>query len=150
MDTIISLDKLFLFVGVFFAVCAFVIVAIFIDLWDGVYTARKTAQKVHSHKLRVTVSKISEYFRLIMLGFLLDGIGVLFSFYPLPVVSMIFGAGLIGVEIKSILEHIRRRKSHASEITDIIRGIVDCANEKDAKRLVALLMEQKEETETKK
>ena len=150
---IIDIDKLFLFVGVFFAVCILVIVAIILDLWDGVHTARKTGQKVHSHKLRVTVSKMSEYFRFIVIGFLVDCLGALFSFYPLPLIAMLFGAGLIVVEAKSMFEHARRRKSHATEIPDIIRSIVDCAHEKDAKRLVDLLMEQKEaetQTETKK
>ena len=152
METI-DIDKLFLFVGVFFAVCILVILAIILDLWDGVHTARKTGQRVHSHKLRVTVSKMSEYFRFIVIGFLVDCLGSLFSFYPLPIIAMLFGVGLIIVEAKSMFEHARRRKSHATEIPDIIRGIVDCAHEKDAKRLVDLLMERNEaktQTETKK
>ena len=41
MDTIISLEKLYLFLGIFLAVCILVISAIMLDLWDGVHTAKK-------------------------------------------------------------------------------------------------------------
>ncbi len=61
METIVPLNKLYLFVGVFLAVCILVIAAIMLDLWDGVHTAKKTHQRVHSHKLRVTIAKMSEY-----------------------------------------------------------------------------------------
>ena len=138
----IDIDKVLLFVGVFFAVCILVICAIMLDLWDGVHTARKTGQRVHSHKLRVTVSKMSEYFRFIVIGFLVDCLGSLFSFYPLPIIAMLFGVGLIIVEAKSMFEHAKRRKSHATELPDIIRSIIDCAHEKDAKRLIEELSER--------
>jgi hypothetical protein len=140
----IDIDKMLLFVGVFFAVCILVIVAIMLDLWDGVHTARKTGQRVHSHKLRVTASKMSEYFRFIVIGFLVDCLGSLFSFYPLPIIAMLFGVGLIIVEAKSMLEHAKRRKSHTTELPDIIRSIIDCAHEKDAKRLIEELKESGE------
>ena len=55
MESIVSLDKFYLFLGIFLAVCILVIVAIMLDLWDGVHTAKKTNQRVHSHKLRVTM-----------------------------------------------------------------------------------------------
>ena len=140
----IDIDKMLLFVGVFFAVCILVIVAIMLDLWDGVHTARKTGQRVNSHKLRVTASKMSEYFRFIVIGFLVDCLGSLFSFYPLPIIAMLFGVGLIIVEAKSMLEHAKRRKSHTTELPDIIRSIIDCAHEKDAKRLIEELKESGE------
>ena len=70
METIVPLNKLYLFVGVFLAVCILVIAAIMLDLWDGVHTAKKTHQRVHSHKLRVTIAKMSEYWRFIMIGFI--------------------------------------------------------------------------------
>ena len=70
MESILSLDKIFLFLGVFLAVSLLVIIAIMLDLWDGVYTAKKTNQRVHSHKLRVTIAKMSEYWRFLLIGFL--------------------------------------------------------------------------------
>lgn len=139
METILTIGKLYVFLGVFFAVCILVIVAIMLDLWDGVHTAKKTEQRVHSHKLRVTIEKMSEYFRFMMIGFLVDCIGMFFGFYVLPFVTMVFGAGLIAVEIKSMFEHAHRRKSHTTELPEIIEKILECGHEKDARKIIEIL-----------
>lgn len=139
MDTIISLEKLYLFLGIFLAVCILVISAIMLDLWDGVHTAKKTNQRVHSHKLRVTIGKMSEYWRFIMIGFLVDCLGIFFSFYILPFVAVLFGVGLIVVEAKSMFEHANRRKSHMTELPKIINDIIAAADKKEAKRILDLI-----------
>lgn len=136
METILSLDKLYLFLGIFFAVCILVIAAIMLDLWDGVHTAKKTNQRVHTHKLRVTITKMSEYWRFILIGFLVDCLGVFFSFYVMPFVAVLFGAGLIVVEAKSMFEHASRRKSHTKQLPEIIKSIIECAHEKDAQKIL--------------
>lgn len=139
MEPILSFDKLYLFLGVFLAVCLVVIIAIMLDLWDGVYTAKKTNQRVHSHKLRVTIAKMSEYWRFLLIGFLVDCLGVFFDFYFLPFVAVLFGFGLLVVETKSMFEHASRRKSHMTELPDIIKNIVECAHEKDAQKIIEQL-----------
>ena len=121
------------------AVCTLVIVAIMLDLWDGVHTARKTGQSVHSHKLRVTITKMSEYFRFIVIGFLVDCLGIFFGFYLLPFVALLFGVGLIAVEAKSMFEHARRRKSHTTDLPEIVKSIVACAHEKKARQIIEML-----------
>ena len=138
MTEIINLDKLTLFIGIFLAVCILVIAAIMLDLWDGVHTARVTGVSVHSHKLRVTIKKMSEYFRFIVIGFLVDCLGLFFGFYLMPFVVLLFGLGLISVEAKSMFEHARRRKSHATDLPDIIKSIVACAHEKKARQIIEL------------
>lgn len=142
MDKIISSDKIYLFLGVFLCVSILVIIAIVLDLWDGVHTAKITKQKIQSHKLRITISKISEYWRFLLIGFLVDCLGALFEFYSLPFVVMFFGVGLITVEVKSMFEHAQRRKSQASKLPDILRAIVDCAHEKDALTLLSSISDQ--------
>lgn len=136
MESIVSKDKVYLFLGIFLGVCILVITAILLDLWDGVHTARKTNQRVHSHKLRVTIGKMSEYWRFIMIGFLMDCLGVVFSFYILPFVALVFGAGLIAVEAKSMFEHANRRKSHTAELPDIVSSIISAVDKKDAHRIL--------------
>ena len=144
METILSLDKLYLFLGVFLAVCILVITAIMLDLWDGVYTAKKTNQRVHSHKLRVTIAKMSEYWRFIMIGFLVDCLGMFFSFYVLPFVAVLFGVGLIVVEAKSMFEHANRRKSHLIDLPDIIDGIITASTKKDAEKIISVITTKSE------
>lgn len=136
MTTIINYDKVMLFAGMFLAVSILVIVAIMLDLWDGVHTARKTGKRVHSHKLRVTIAKMSEYWRFILIGFLVDCLGIFFSFYFMPFVAVVFGAGLIVVEAKSMFEHAGERKSHIRELPDVIHSIIECAHEKDARKII--------------
>lgn len=139
MITNLPIDKLVTFVSVFCIVCIVVIAAIILDLWDGVYTAKVTGQRVHSHKLRVTINKTSEYWRFILIGFLVDCLGTFFSFYFLPFVTITFGVALLIVEAKSMFEHSARRKSHTTDIPDIIRQIIGCITERDALNIVEQL-----------
>lgn len=141
MEAILNIDKVLLFLGVFLAVSIVVITAIMLDLWDGVHTAKKTHERVHSHRLRVTIAKISEYWRLLLIGFLIDCLGVLFDFYFLPFTALLFGAGLIVVEAKSMLEHARKRKSHAVELPEIISKIVSASTSTDARKIIDTLKE---------
>lgn len=136
MWEVIHLEKVILFAGVFLAISLLVIMAIMLDLWDGVHTARVTKDRIHSHKLRVTIDKISEYWRFILIGFLIDCIGLIFSFYFMPFIAVLFGVGLIVIEIKSMFEHAKRRKSHTIDLPLIIRSIVNCANDKDAHDII--------------
>jgi len=152
MWEIINLSKITLFMGVFLAISLLVIIAIMLDLWDGVHTAKITKERVHSHKLRVTIAKMSEYWRFIIIGFLIDCIGMIFSFYFMPFVAVLFGTGLIIIEIKSMFEHAKRRKSHTTELPMILKSIVDCATDKDAHDLIERIAnyanEQKERQQT--
>lgn len=129
-------DKAFLFIGIFIVVCLLVIIAIMLDLWDGVYTAKVTGERVHSHKLRATIKKMGEYWRFIIIGFLVDCLGVFFHFYILPFVVVVFGLGLIVVEAKSMLEHARKRRSQAAALPGLIKEIICASNKHEAKEIL--------------
>lgn len=146
---IIHHQKFMLFAGIFLAISLFVVMAIILDLWDGVHTARVTKDKIHSHKFRITIGKMSEYWRFIIIGFLIDCIGCMFDFYLIPFVAIIFGTGLILVEIKSMFEHAKRRKSSTTNLPIIFKRIVEAANEKDARdifeKITSILEDKKQE-----
>ena len=128
--------------GIFLAISVLVVIAIILDLWDGVHTARITKQPIHSHKLRVTIDKMSEYWRFVIIGFLIDCIGLIFSFYIIPFVAVLFGAGLIIIETKSMFEHARRRKSHTTELPHIIHSIIHAATDKEATEVLEKIYER--------
>lgn len=139
----INHQKFMLFMGVMFVICVVVVVAILLDLWDGVYTARITGERVHSHKFRDTIYKMSEYWRFILIGFLIDCVGLLlacfsgwFDFYVVPFVAIVFGSGLILVEIKSMFEHARRRKSRTADIPSLLRKIINAKNIDEAREVL--------------
>ena len=134
------IQKGFDFVTIFFCLSVGVLIAILADLADGILTAKRLGQRIHSHKLRVTTTKFMEYWRFLMVAFILDLIGLFvewrFGMYPLPFACMVIGVGLVVVEIKSMFEHATRRKSHTTELPEILQKIVECAKDADAKKLV--------------
>lgn len=121
---------------ILFVLWVLVIAAVIVDLWDGVYTAHRLKRPVQSHKLRKTIDKISEYWRLLLLGAAMDCIGLLLPFYTLPYLSMALSLGLICVEAKSMFEHASMRRSSTLELQKVLRAAIDCASEADAIRLL--------------
>ena len=128
----ISITHVHQHMGVSLALWILVILAVLIDLWDGVYTARQLGQRVHSHKLRVTIRKIGEYWRFILMGFVADTVGILFPFWAWPYLSIAICLAIIGIEGKSVMEHAKKRKSHLADVPGMLKDIIDCATEHDA------------------
>lgn len=128
--------------GISLALWVLVILASLIDLWDGVHTARVLKQRVHSHKLRVTIAKLGEYWRIMLLGFVADTIGVLFPFYALPYLSILICLGIIAIEIKSVFEHAEKRKSKTAELPSIVQSIVECVSERDAESVLKRIIDE--------
>lgn len=135
---ILSLEKHFV---ISFAIWVIVFIAILLDLWDALYTAKKLKEKIKSHRIRITIQKTFEYWRGLVIGLLIDTIGVLFPFYTLPYITLTIGVGLLCIEAKSMFEHAKRRKSRTVELTKIINIIVEAADKKDAKKAVNMLTE---------
>lgn len=52
-----------------------------IDFVSGVYTAKKLGEPLRSRKLRMTVEKISWYWLIQLLGFILGLMGTVFAWY---------------------------------------------------------------------
>lgn len=128
--------------GISLALWVLVILASLIDLWDGVHTARVLKHRVHSHKLRATIAKLGEYWRIMLLGFVADTIGVLFPFYNLPYLSILICLGIIAIEMKSVWEHARKRKSKTAELPSIMQSIVECVSEKDAESVIKRIIQE--------
>lgn len=129
-------DKIDLYTTALPIVAAAVFLAIIIDLCDGVYTAKVTGQRVHSHKLRVTINKTAEYLRYVFVGFLVDVLLGMFRFYEFPFLAVVAGALLLITEILSMVEHSRRRKSATKDLPIILGKIIEAATKHDAKEVL--------------
>lgn len=125
-------NKLILFVMIFLFLFGLMVAAIMIDLWDGISTAKKLGEEIKSHILRITMRKVSEYFRFLLIAFLVDILGSIFMVYIIPFGSILFCLGLVCVEIKSLFEHAKRRKSKAVEMKEVLQTIIRAANDHDA------------------
>lgn len=127
-------------VPVIFVCCIVIIIAAFMDMWTAVDASKVCKEPIESAKLRKTVNKILDYFRLIFYFFLLDCCGFFFEPYKLPFATILATVGVLLVEGHSIIkENLVKKKSGAAEVTDMIKQIIDCVSEKDAEKIIELL-----------
>lgn len=140
---IVEQNRLLSHIGLLMLCSIIMLLVVLVDLWDGVYTARKIGERVHSHKLRVTFEKIGEYWRVLVLGYVTDTLGIFFPFYALPYLSIVITVGVAGIEIKSIFEHIKRRKSGLKELPDLAAKIVNCSSAEGAKEIIDFIKNHK-------
>lgn len=121
---------------------AFVFVANFVDFWSGRDTARAIGEHIDSKGYRRTFIKIGDYYRVLIFALLFDLIGSLFTFYKLPFASLLGSISVIAIECSSVIENSRRKKSHASEVPEIIKKIIQCATTKDGEKILAEITEE--------
>lgn len=141
MSEVLDLPHIYKHFGINLGLWLLVIVAVLIDLWDGVMTARQLGKKIHSHKLRITINKMGEYWRIMLLGFVFDFIGVIFPWYGYPYLSILICVGIVLIEIKSVYEHAKRRKSKASELPDIISDVIKTASKPEAEAIIKRIID---------
>lgn len=117
-----------------------IIAAILVDLWDRVYTNKKLGKKIESHKMRITLEKVSEYWRFMIIAFTIDMVTFIAFFFfqlpHLPYLSMLLCIVLLIIEIKSLYEHAKERKSNLSDLNELIRVVVNAASDRDAKKAI--------------
>lgn len=121
---------------------AFVFIANILDFWSGRDTAKALGEKIDSKGYRRTFVKIGDYYRVLIFLLLFDLIGSLFEFYKLPFATILGSAATIGIELKSVIENSRRKKSHSAEIPDIVKEIVQCATTKDGEKIINKIIKE--------
>ena len=121
---------------------AFVFVANIVDFCSGRETAKALGEKIDSKGYRRTFVKIGDYYRVLIFALLFDLIGSLFTFYRVPIASIIGSISVIAIECSSVIENSRRKKSHAAEVPDIIKKIIQCATTKDGERIFNEIINQ--------
>lgn len=125
-------------------ICSILIcVACLIDMWTGIDAARANKEKIRSKPLRKTGVKIVDYFRLIIIFVLIDILGLCFPWYTLPYGAVIGTAGVLFVEGFSVVENLRRKRSHAAEVADVAAKIVKCLTTEDAEKIIKMIKEEK-------
>lgn len=122
-------DGLIFFIAVRVAIILvcwiFMIVSSVVDFWSGTTTAKALGQHLMSHGFRRTVQKIGDYVRLMLFALMFDVLGSMLSFYIAPFATMLCTAAVMLIEGKSVVENSKRKKSHAAEIPDIVKQIVE-------------------------
>nr|DAQ35873.1 MAG TPA: holin [Caudoviricetes sp.] len=125
-------------------ICSLLIcIACLMDMWTGIDAARANKEKIRSKPLRKTGMKIVDYFRLIIIFVLIDILVLCFPWYNLPYGAIIGTAGVLFVEGFSVVENLRRKRSHAAEVADVAAKIVKCLTTEDAEKIIKMIKEEK-------
>ena len=74
---------------------------------------------------------------------LIDILGLCFPWYTLPYGAVIGTAGVLFVEGFSVVENLRKKKSHAAEVADMAARIVECLTPEEAQKLIKKIKEDK-------
>lgn len=128
---------------IIFTCSILICIACLMDMWTGIDAARANKEKIRSKPLRLTGVKIVDYFRLIIIFVLIDVLGLCFPWYNLPYGAIIGTAGVLFVEGFSVVENLRRKRSHAAEVADVAAKIVKCLTTEDAEKIIKMIKDEK-------
>lgn len=115
------------------------VAAVVIDLWTGIDKAKAKSEKIHSRILRRTITKIGEYWRVLVMFLLFDIVASFITAYNLPYGSMLGAVCILVIELRSVFENLGEKRSVASDIPDTLSKIVNCKDLAAAKQLLELI-----------
>lgn len=101
------------------------------DTCSGVYTAKKTGEKLRSHRLRKMFEKMAVYWFFQILVGIVGLILSLFPFYNLPYLSIFFAIMICISEGKSMWEHACRRRDGVAKLPEAVHELVELAGGED-------------------
>lgn len=130
-------------IAIIFVCLVLIVFACLLDMWTGIDAARANKEKICSRPLRKTGTKIVDYYRLVVFFVLIDILGLCFPWYNLPYGAVIGTAGVLFVEGFSVVENLRRKKSHAAEVADMAAKIVECLTPEEAQKIIKKIKEEK-------
>lgn len=119
----------------------FMVIATLLDFWSGVTTAKALGEPLMSHGFRRTITKVSDYWRVLLFAMIFDILGAFLSFYYLPFLSMLCTMAIVIIEARSVVENSNRRRSHAGKILDVAAEIVEAKDLGKAKQLISTIVE---------
>lgn len=112
------------------------LVAVLVDMQAGIHRARILKEKIHSHGLRKTFKKFGEYGLVVMLGMLVDVVGILFSIFSLPYISAGSVITAVTIEGFSVYESMKASQSLAASMVDIVGELVKSKSPDEVKKIL--------------
>lgn len=97
------------------------------DSASGIYTAKKTGEKLRSHRLRKMFEKMAVYWFFQVLVGIVGLILSLFPFYNLPYLSILFAIMICMTEGRSMWEHSKRRRDGVAKLPEAVQELIDLA-----------------------
>lgn len=117
------------------------IMAVCMDLWAGVDSARARGEKINSGGFRRTIGKLGDYWRIQVMALIFDVIGSCIQWYEHPYASMIVTAAIVLIEGRSVWENERAKRSNVAKLPQAIRDIISCTSVRNAEELLKKIKE---------
>ena len=121
-------------------VVALIVVSVMVDLFTGLGKAKARHEAISSKGLRQTFRKLLEYWGLILMCFTID---LLLLITPIgePWVTMACGLSIVIVEIKSVIENLKARRSKAADAANLLQKIISASDNEQAKKIIDAIKE---------
>lgn len=130
-------------IAVMFVCLVAIAVACMMDLWTGIEAARANKERVRSRPLRRTGTKMLDYYRIFVIFVLIDILGLCFPWYHLPYAAIICTAAVISIEGVSIVENFKKKKSHAADVAEVAKNIIECLTKEEAEKIIKTIKDEK-------
>lgn len=130
-------------IAVMFVCLVAIAVACMMDLWTGIEAARANKERVRSRPLRRTGTKMLDYYRIFVIFVLIDILGLCFPLYHLPYAAIICTAAVISIEGVSIVENFKKKKSHAADVAEVAKNIIECLTKEEAEKIIKTIKDEK-------
>lgn len=128
-----------------FMCCVIILVAVLLDLNTGINAAKKRGEKIRSRNLRRTVAKVADYYQLLLFGVMIDLLGLAFTWYDNPYCAILVTLGEVAIEAKSVIENLRKSKSAAKDLPEVLRQIIRAATPDEAEKIVRIIKAEENE-----
>ena len=114
------------------------------DTISGIYTAKKTGEKLRSHRLRKTFEKMVTYWFFQILVAIVGVILSLLPWYNLPYLSIILAVVICITEGRSMWEHSKRRKDGVAKVPEAVQEVIDLVGgDEELKRMLVNFVQKR-------
>ena len=109
--------------------------AILVDLSTGVSKARALKEKVYSGGLRKSFIKLRDYLSIFYFGVIVDiALNLVWKYMPVGLVTTCIAASAI--ELMSVVENLKLKKSSAAKMPEMIAKIVEVKDADGAAKVI--------------
>ena len=109
--------------------------AILMDLSTGISKARALKEKIYSGGLRKSFIKLRDYLSIFYFGVIVDiALNLVWKYMPIGLVATCISASAI--ELVSVVENLKLKKSAAAKMPEIISKIVEVKDAEGAAKVI--------------
>ena len=123
--------------------------AILVDLSTGVSRARALKEKIYSGGLRKSFIKLRDYLSIFYFGVIVDiALNLVWKYMPIGLIATCISASAI--ELISVVENLKLKKSAAAKMPEIISKIVEVKDAEGAAKVIRELQNMSKKSGNKK